>query len=57
MFINKNKDDCLNICKNVYNMGVLKCIPCTHNNSNNQVSWQSNELKKFIYTKKEFEIL
>ena len=52
MFINKNIDDCLNIFMNVNNTGVLKYIPCIHDNSNNQVSWQSNELKKLINTKK-----
>ena len=52
MFINKNIDDCLNIFMNVR----LKFIPCIHNNSN-QVSWQSNEFKKLINTKKEYGIL
>ena len=52
MFKNRNIDECLNIFMNIYTMGVHKYIPLINHNSKNQLSWQSNELKKLINQKK-----
>ena len=52
IFKNLDIDQCLNTFMNIYNIGVEKYIPVIDHGRKNQVSWQSEGLKKLMNKKK-----